>query len=65
MPKRKRPTSNDAEDRENASFHTHWRASLDQRLQLVTRTVSATDRLKALRERVLAKRNCGEASPNT
>ena len=65
VPKRKRPTSKDAEDRENASFHTHWRAFRDQRLQLVTPTVSATDRLKALRERVLAKRNCGEASPNT
>jgi len=58
--KRKRPTSKDVEDRENASFHTHWRASRDQRLQLATPPSSATDRLQALRCRVLAKkRNCG------
>ena len=57
--KRKRPTSKDVEDRENASFHTHWRASRNQRVQLATPPVSATDRLEALRCRLLAKkRNC-------
>ena len=64
VPKRKRPTSKDVEDRQNASFHMHWRASRDQRLQLVTPVVSATDRLKALRERVLAKMTCGETLPD-
>ena len=64
VPKRKRPTSKDVEDRQNASFHMHWRASRDQRLQLVTLVVSATDRLKALRERVLAKMTCGETLPD-
>ena len=56
---RKYPTSRDVEDRGNALFIAHWRASRDQRVQPFTSTVSATDRLKALRERVLSKTNCG------
>ena len=42
--------------KDNALFHAHWRASRDLKGQLASPPISATDRLKALRERILAKK---------
>ena len=68
VPKRKRLTQRDFSDRENASFHTYWLGERDLRPPPAPPPVSATERLKALRERLLAKqarRECAETSPVT
>ena len=58
--KRRRTSSQDVDDRANASFHAYWRANRDLKDPLAQPSISATDRLKALRERVHAnKANCG------
>ena len=57
--KRRRVTHKDIVDRENASFHTHWRASRDLRPPPLPPPISAADRLQAVRDRVIAKKgNC-------
>ena len=58
--KRRRLTHEDFVDRENASFHTHWRASRDLRPPPLPPPISAADRLQAIRDRVIAKKGyCG------
>ena len=56
MRKRRRVSHKDFVDRENASFHTHWRASRDLRSQPAPPPASVADRFQATRGRVLAKK---------
>ena len=63
--KRKRATQKDFEDRGNASFHTHWRHERDLRSQPAPPAMSASERLRALRDRVLAKRARTDTLPVT
>ena len=56
-------THKDFVDRDNALFHAHWRASRDLKGQLASPPISATDRLKALRERILAKKENSGRDP--
>ena len=64
--KRKRETSAKAESRSDAIFQEHWRAERLAReavSPLITPLVPAADRLKALRDRVLARGVCNGSDP--
>ena len=54
--KRPRTSERQVENRSNAMFREHWRASRDQRVQLVAPPISAADRLQAMRDRILSRK---------